>query len=236
MASSSNNPLNTFDESTEDIGRRLSDAFFGPSNYPPTTHSQNPQNLNFPSPNYPQNPNFPTQTYPQNPQNVNYPPPNYSQNLNFPSPYFQQLPQDLNLYPQSSPRPNFSSGAGGSSTTVNATASDCDEIQVEPQQTEPIEPPSKKRRKSKYTKPFWRFYEMTFDDEGNLISARCKVRNCKAEYFYTSSNGTNTFSRHVEKHIKANEEPQEHPDRTPVQTLINPDGTRTHQRYDEKEC
>ena len=42
------------------------------------------------------------------------------------------------------------------------------------------------------------------------------------------------MGRHAQRHIQASQEPQEQPDNTLVQTQINPDGTRTHQKYDEK--
>jgi hypothetical protein len=233
MASSSNNPLNNFEENTEDIGRRLSDAFFGPSNpYP-----QNPI-----PPTYPQNPIPPT--YPQNPipptyqQIPNYQPnPNYQQNptnLNFPSPYFQQTPQfhEFNFFSQPSPRPNFSSGAAGSSTTIDGTSTASEEIRVDVQGAPSTSRKRKKARDARFNAWFWKYFEQTFDENDNLIRIRCKVKKCKADFDYVSSNGTNTYSRHADKHVKKNEEPQERPDPLPVQTTINPDGTRNMVKYD----
>jgi hypothetical protein len=85
-----------------------------------------------------------------------------------------------------------------------------------------------------YDAPWWHFYEMTKDASGVLISAKCKVKNYKVNYRYIKPNGLSSFKKHTDKHLLKNEEPQEHADNCFVQSLINSDGSRTHQRYDEK--
>ena len=214
MASSSHNNPN-IDPSLQDLGEQL--FGFGPSNLDPNAvFSQNPP------PPYPYPPNQPQ---PQGPQ------PQYHQPV--PSP---QCPP---------PAPYCAHSSGASSTTPTAAyTSSAQEIQLD------VEAPSQetagasggtpssaaKKRKAppKYNADWWRFYEKTLNTDGGLVSGKCKVKNCKAEYFYSIANGLNSFRRHAEKHIKDKEEPQEHADPRAVQTVINPDGSRTHQRYDEK--
>ena len=161
-------------------------------------------------------------------------------------PYYQPSPQfsqDLNYCPQ--PTPYFGSASGGSSSTVPAayTSSPAPEIQVEASQATTTttsggatQVPKKRKANPKYTADWWRYFEQTLDADGHLVSAKCKVKKCSAQYFYKVKDGTNSFKRHAEKHIANKQEPQERPDPTNVQTLINPDGSRTHQRYDEKKC
>jgi hypothetical protein len=69
---------------------------------------------------------------------------------------------------------------------------------------------------------------------GVLISAKCKVKNYKVNNRYIKSNGLSSFENYVDKHLLKNEEPQEHAENHFVQSVINRDGSRTHQRYDEK--
>ena len=75
---------------------------------------------------------------------------------------------------------------------------------------------------------------MTKDADGVLVFSRCKVRTCKKTFIYVKSNGMSAFKKHTEGHMKSGEELQENPTPGLVQTLMNPDGTRTHQKYDEK--
>jgi hypothetical protein len=53
-------------------------------------------------------------------------------------------------------------------------------------------------------------------------------------YRYSKVNGLSTFKKYVDKYVVKNEEPQDQPDPRLVQSIINTDGSRTHQRYDEK--
>jgi hypothetical protein len=75
---------------------------------------------------------------------------------------------------------------------------------------------------------------MTKDTSGVLFSAKCKVKSCKLNYWYIKPNGLSSFKKYVDKHLLKNEKPQEHADNRFVQSVINSDGSRTHQRYDEK--
>jgi hypothetical protein len=56
----------------------------------------------------------------------------------------------------------------------------------------------------------------------------------KAFYKYTKANSFNAFKKYAIKHVVKNEEPQDQPDHRVVQSVINTDGSRTHQRYDKK--
>ena len=87
-----------------------------------------------------------------------------------------------------------------------------------------------------YKADWWRYYEKVYDpnDPKRVIGGKCKVKNCKARYSYSSAIGNSSLSRHATMHKDANEQPQENADPEIVQTLINADGTRTHQKYDEK--
>jgi hypothetical protein len=69
-----------------------------------------------------------------------------------------------------------------------------------------------------------------------MLSGRCKVKNCKVFYRYSKTNGISTFKKYVDKYVAKNEEPQDQPDPRLFQSVINTDGSRTHQRYDKKEC
>jgi hypothetical protein len=66
-----------------------------------------------------------------------------------------------------------------------------------------------------------------------MLNERCKVKNYKFFYKYSKSNGLSAFKKHIDKHVVKNEEPQDQPDPRLVQIIINTDGSRTHQRYDE---
>jgi hypothetical protein len=70
--------------------------------------------------------------------------------------------------------------------------------------------------------------------DGILLSARCKVSNCKTFYNYIIKNSLSQFKKYVDKHIAKDEEPQERPDSRMVQSYLNSDVTRTHIKYDEK--
>ena len=69
-----------------------------------------------------------------------------------------------------------------------------------------------------------------------MLSGRYEVKNYKVFYRYSKANGLSTFKRHANKYVAKNEEPQDQPDPHLIQSVINTDGNRTHQRYDEKEC
>ena len=204
MASPPPNPFSNTDETFQ----QLSEQIFGT--------------------NYPQNPNY----FPTNP--------NFPQNVRTPQQYFQVQAPDLNFFPHTA---SIGSGAGSTYAPSPATprpnvsvgqAEIEEEVEAIPTTSQPG-PKKRKGPKPKYNAAWWRFYEQTLDpDTGKLISARCKVKNCKGEFIYDDDNGTSSFSRHARAHEKEGKEPQEHPDSRPVQTVINPDGTRTHQRYDEK--
>jgi hypothetical protein len=53
-------------------------------------------------------------------------------------------------------------------------------------------------------------------------------------YRYSKANGLSAFKKHADKYVAKNEEPQDQSDPRLVQSVINTDGSRTHQRYDEK--
>jgi hypothetical protein len=69
---------------------------------------------------------------------------------------------------------------------------------------------------------------------GVMLSGRYKIKNCKDFYRYSKVNGLSAFKKHVDKYVTKNEESQDQPDPHLVQSVINTDGSRTHQRYDEK--
>jgi hypothetical protein len=85
-----------------------------------------------------------------------------------------------------------------------------------------------------YDAPWWHFFETTKDASGVLISVKCNVKNYKVNYSYIKSNGLSSFKKHADKYLLKNEESQEHVDNHFIQSVINPDGSRTHQIYDEK--
>jgi hypothetical protein len=62
------------------------------------------------------------------------------------------------------------------------------------------------------------------------------VQGKKLQFFYRYSkvNGLSAFKKYPDKYVVKNEEPQDQPDPRLVQSIINTDGSRTHQRYDEK--
>jgi hypothetical protein len=95
--------------------------------------------------------------------------------------------------------------------------------------------PLEKKRKTachSYDVPWWHFYEQTKDVSGVILSRICKVKNYKAFYRYSKANSLIAFKKHADKHVAKNEKPQDQPDPRIVQSVINTDGSRTHQRYD----
>jgi hypothetical protein len=50
---------------------------------------------------------------------------------------------------------------------------------------------------------------------------------------YKQSSGITSFKRHVEMHQKKGEVPSENTGPRQIQTLMQPDGTRTHPKFDE---
>jgi hypothetical protein len=200
-------PPNQFTSNIDEPFQQLGEQIFG------TSYSQNP--------NY-----FPTNT-------------NFPQNVPTPQ-FFQAPPPDLNFFPHT-----VSSGSGAGSTYASTPTAPVPhvsvgqtEIEEEVEATPSTSQPGLKKRKGprpRYNAAWWRFYEQTLDpDTGKVISARCKVKDCKGEFIYDEDNGLSSFLRHARAHEKDGKEPQEKPDSRSVQSVINPDGTRTHQRYDEK--
>jgi hypothetical protein len=99
--------------------------------------------------------------------------------------------------------------------------------------------PSKKKRKTagpSYDAPWWHFYEQTKDASCVMLSGRYKVKNYKVFYRYSKAKCLNTFKKHANKHVVKNEELQDQLYPRLVQSVINTDGSRTHQRYDKKKC
>ena len=150
-------------------------------------------------------------------------------------------PQPQTTYETEYTHHTAGSTAGSSSTfappTIGASSDQIPEIQTI--EEEPVStPPGPRKRKNPrphYNATWWRYFEQTIDPAtGKCISARCKVKGCKSSFTYDDNNSS--MGRHAAKHIKNGQEPQERPDSTHIQTLINPDGTRTHQKYDEKKC
>jgi hypothetical protein len=80
------------------------------------------------------------------------------------------------------------------------------------------------------------FYEQIKDASGVMLSGRCKIKNYKVFYRYSKINGLSVFKKHDDKYVEKKEETQDQPDTRLVQSVINTDGSRTHQSYDEKEC
>jgi hypothetical protein len=72
--------------------------------------------------------------------------------------------------------------------------------------------------------------------DGVLISARCKVSNCKTSYNYVIKNSLSQFKKYVDKHIAKNEEPQERPNTHMVQSCLNSDDTRHLSNMMKKKC
>jgi hypothetical protein len=78
------------------------------------------------------------------------------------------------------------------------------------------------------------FYEQTKDASGVILSGRCKIKKYKVFYRYSKVNSISAFKKHADKHMAKNEEPQYQSDPRLVQSVINTNGSITHQRYDEK--
>jgi hypothetical protein len=160
----------------------------------------------------------------------------------------QQLSDQLfggPTYPQTTYETDYThhtvgSAAGSSSTfappTVGGSSDRYPEIQTIEEEPEASTPPGPRKRRNprpKYNAHWWRYFEQTIDPAtGKCVSARCKVKGCKSSFTYDDNNSS--MGRHAARHISNGEQPQEQPDNTLVQTQINPDGTRTHQKYDEK--
>jgi hypothetical protein len=72
-------------------------------------------------------------------------------------------------------------------------------------------------------------------DENNILKTLdCKVSNCKKLFFvYKQSSGMTSFKRHIEMHQKKGEVPSENAGSRQIQTHMQPDGTRTHLKFDE---
>jgi hypothetical protein len=163
-------------------------------------------------------------------------------------PQSNYIPQDLNYQPQQTPTfttPHHSQYASSSHEiteespsqvpTAPSSAAETPTSSVPPSPMEAR--PSEKKRKTtgpSYDAPWWRFYEQTKDASDVMLSGRCKVKNCKVFYRYSKANDLSAFKKHADKHVAKNEEPQDQPDPHLVQSAINTDGSRTHQRYDEK--
>jgi hypothetical protein len=66
-----------------------------------------------------------------------------------------------------------------------------------------VEPARKRKRPLVpiYDAPWSYFYEMTKDASDVLISAKCKVKNCKVNYRYIKPNGLNSFKKYADKHL-----------------------------------
>jgi hypothetical protein len=77
-------------------------------------------------------------------------------------------------------------------------------------------------------------YEQINNASGVMLSGRCKVKNCKVFYRYSKPNGLSAFKKHTDKYVAKNEEPQDQSDPRLVQSVINMDDSRTHQRYIKK--
>jgi hypothetical protein len=75
---------------------------------------------------------------------------------------------------------------------------------------------------------------VTKDQDDILKTLDCKVPNCKKPYFvYKEYSAMIIFKRHVEMHQKKGEVPSENVEPRQIQTLMQPDGTRTHPKFDE---
>jgi hypothetical protein len=75
---------------------------------------------------------------------------------------------------------------------------------------------------------------VTKDENDILKTLDCKVPNCKKHVFvYKQSSGMTSFKRHVEMHQKNGEIPSENAGPRQIQTFMQPDGTRTHPKFDE---
>jgi hypothetical protein len=163
-------------------------------------------------------------------------------------PQSNYIPQDLNYQPQKTSiftTPHHPQYASSSHEIIEEFPSQVPNVPSSAAETptssvppSPMEArPSEKKRKityHSYDAPWWRFYEQTKDASGVMLSERCKVKNCKSFYRYSKTNGLSAFKKHADKHVAKNEEPQDQPDPRLVQNIINMDGSRTHQRYDEK--
>ena len=229
-------------ELMEEMAARVSHNFFSPipSTYPQSSSQMTP-------PYYPH-------TYQQNPQQEPLPyypqqPPQMS------TPYY---PNDPNIFIPQMSTPYYlhqtyggtSSGIGSSSQFTIPIAStpspNVPEIQAEEevaaqsaQQVAPIAAPAAKKKKITrapgYGAEWLPWYEVTYHADGTMNTLHCKVKCCKKGYFtYVKANGMSSFKRHADGHQRKNERPQENADPRLIQTLMNPDGTRTHQKYDEK--
>jgi hypothetical protein len=243
MASPPNPQEQTIQETIDNWSHRLSVEFFGedPSQPQVNYHAAsitNPQT----------NPQYYYPSSSTNPAQPSYPPPRHA-NLPLYPPHGPQpyISQDLNMPPQYPPplRPLHTTHEiiEETPTVTPRLPSSVDESLPPSSQPSPIvdQPPAeqgtmRKRKKTapKYEAEWWRFYEVQKDASGTILSGRCKVAGCKAFYEYKRTQGTSTFKKHVDKHILAKEEPQDRPDQRLVQTAINPDGTRTIAKYDEK--
>jgi hypothetical protein len=102
-----------------------------------------------------------------------------------------------------------------------------------PQQ--PAEQPVKKTKRAPEYNQWWlSWYKVTKDENGILKTLDCKVPNCKKPFFmYKQSSSMISFKIHVEIHQKKGEVPSENAGPRQIQTLMQPDGTRTHPKIDE---
>ena len=139
--------------------------------------------------------------------------------------------------------PAYGHGHNTGGSAAGSSSAFAPEIQPAPPLEQEMPPSSsasgprkRKAPRPKYSASWWRYFEKELDPvTGRCISARCKVKGCNAYFRYDDNNSS--LSRHAQRHIDAGVEPQEHLDEVTsplVQTQINPDGTRTHNKYDEK--
>jgi hypothetical protein len=159
-----------------------------------------------------------------------------------------EITEDLNYQPQQIPtftipnHPQYASSSHEiteeSPSQVPTAPSSAAETSTSSVPPSPIEAgPSEKKRKTtspSYDAHWWHFYEQTNNASGVMLSGRCKVKNCKVFYRYSKANGLSTFKKYADKYVAKNEETQDQPDPRLVQSIINMDGSKTHQRYDEK--
>ena len=119
--------------------------------------------------------------------------------------------------------------------TPSTSVPEIHEEAVPPSISAPPQQPAEKkaRRAPEYNQKWAKWYHITKDENGYMLTLDCLVKNCKNPFFvYKMSSGMSSFKRHAETHEKKGEFPSTEPKQ--IQTLINADGTRTNPKFDEK--
>ena len=121
---------------------------------------------------------------------------------------------------------------GGPSTSVPEIEAEDD---IPSTSVPPQEPAEKKtKRQPEYSQWWVSWYNVTYLEDRTMQYLECKVKDCKKIIFeYKKQTGMSSFKRHAEMHQRKSERPSERAGPRQIQTLVNPDDTRTNPKYDE---